>query len=181
MATSGHDLEAAEILATTVARLHGQRNSPCPTELTPLESQFSALYARAASMPLLGRCAAVSRDLLASARDAVPLHGDLHHDNVLDGGPRGWLTIDPKALLGERAYEIANLLGNPFPHGEIVHRLGRMKRLAEFYAGRLHLDLRRVLGFALAHAGLAASWDLDDGCDPTYRLRCAELLDPMVD
>ena len=131
-------------------------------------------------MPLLGRCAAVARALIATERDIVPLHGDLHHDNVLDGGARGWLAIDPKALLGERSYEIANLLGNPWPHAEIVHRTDRMERLAHFYADRLGLDVRRVLAFALAHAGLAASWDIEDGSDPRYRLRCAELLDPIV-
>ena len=36
----------------------------------------------------------------------------------------------------------------------------------ELYASRLDLDPRRVLGFALAHAGLSASWSLEDGGDP---------------
>jgi streptomycin 6-kinase len=56
-----------------------------------------------------------------------------------------------------------------------------MRWLAELYAARLRLDVRRVLAFALAHAGLSASWDLDDGLDPTYRLRCAEVLNELVD
>jgi streptomycin 6-kinase len=70
----------------------------------------------------------------------MPLHVDLHHSNVLDAGPRGWLAIDPKALLGERTYETANLLRNPWPHGDIVHSSGRMDRLAAFYAERLNLQ-----------------------------------------
>ena len=28
-------------------------------------------------------------------------------------GSRGWLAIDPQGLIGERTYEVANLLGNP--------------------------------------------------------------------
>lgn len=95
-------------------------------------------------------------------------------------GVRGWLAVDPKGLWGERTYEVANLLGNPWPHGEIVHSSERMQRMAELYAGRLGMDTGRVLAFALAHAGLAASWDLDDGSDPTYRLKCAEVLAPLV-
>jgi streptomycin 6-kinase len=181
MATSGRDAQAAEILAETVAKLHAPRNCKVLPELTPLEQQFSSLYAHAGMMPLLGHCAAAARSLLATERDPVPLHGDLHHENVLDGGRRGWLAIDPKALFGERTYEVANLLCNPSAHADIVHQPGRMRWLAELYAARLRLDVQRVLAFALAHAGLSASWDEDDGIDPTFRLGCAEVLNKLVD
>ena len=42
----------------------------------------------------------------------------------------GWRSI-LKGLIGERTYEVANLLGNPWPHGELVHQTDRMLRLAE--------------------------------------------------
>jgi streptomycin 6-kinase len=118
--------------------------------------------------------------VLASPRDVIALHGDLHHSNVLDGGPRGWLAIDPKGLLGERTYEVANLLGNPWPHGDIVHDSGRMRRIARLYADQLGLDVDRTLSFALAHAGLAASWYLDDDRNPAYRLKCVAVPAPLV-
>lgn len=41
------------------------------------------------------------------------LHGDVHHGNVLNFGARGWLAIDPRGLVGERAFDHANLLCNP--------------------------------------------------------------------
>jgi streptomycin 6-kinase len=181
MVTANGDDQTAEILADTVAKLHAPRSGHIPPRLTPLREWFSSLYAHESAMQLLGRCAAVARKLLANERDAAPLHGDLHHGNVLDGGERGWLAIDPKALIGERAYEVANLLGNPSPHGEIVHHTDRMQRLTRLYAGRLGLDPRRVLAFAFAHAGLSASFDMDDGRDPSFGLRCAEVLEPLVD
>jgi streptomycin 6-kinase len=180
MATTGGDAQAAAVLAETVWKLHAKRERKRPERMTPLWQWFSSLYDHAHAAPILGRCANVARNLIATESDVVPLHGDLHHDNVLDGGARGWLAIDPKALIGERAYEVANLLGNPWPHGDIVHRPARMGRLAELYAGRLGLDVRRVLAFAFAHAGLAASWDMEDGGDPAYRLRCAEVLEAVI-
>jgi streptomycin 6-kinase len=179
MAISGEDDGAAEILADCVRRLHAPRQSPAPAMLIPLPRWFQSLFARRSELPLLGRCADAAEWLLAEQRETVVLHGDLHHDNVLHSA-RGWLAIDPKGLLGERTYEVANLLGNPWPHGEIVHRPDRMLRLARLYAARLDLELRRVLGFALAHAGLAASWSMEDGDDPSYRLRCAAVLEPLV-
>jgi streptomycin 6-kinase len=180
MAVAGDDRGAAEILAATVAKLQVPRAGPVPSTLVPLERHFASLFDRAHEHPLLQRSAACARALLSSPREVIALHGDLHHSNVLDGGPRGWLAIDPKGLLGERTYEVANLLGNPWPHGDIVHHSGRMQAISNLYADRLGMAVDRVLAFALAHAGLAASWHLDDGRDPAYRLKCVEVLAPLV-
>jgi streptomycin 6-kinase len=111
MAVSGSDVEAAEILAETVLQLHAPRAGPIPSTLVPLKFQFGALFTRAVDHEFLARCATVARHLLATPHDAVPLHGDLHHGNVLDGEGRGWLAVDPKGLIGERTY--ANLLKIP--------------------------------------------------------------------
>jgi streptomycin 6-kinase len=181
MAISGADNETAKILAEMILQVHAPRAGPIPCTLVPLEEQFSALFKRAADHEPLARCAEVTRALLATQRDVVPLHGDLHHGNVLDGGARGWLVIDPKGLLGERTYETANLLRNPWPHGYLVHDAARMLTLAQLYSGLLGMDAGRILAFALAHAGLSASWDMDDGHDPSYSLTCAELLERLVD
>jgi streptomycin 6-kinase len=181
MATSGADLEAAEILADTLLRLHVPRAEPIPRSLTPLQSQFESLFRRAAEHELLARAAAVAHDLLTNPREVVPLHGDLHHGNVVDGGERGWLAIDPKGVIGERTYETANLLRNPWPHAGLVHDAGRMQRLAHFYAERLGMDAGRILAFSLAHCGLGASWEIDDGLDPGYSLRCVDLLSGLVE
>jgi streptomycin 6-kinase len=42
------------------------------------------------------------------------------------------------------------------------------------------MDGDRVLAYALAHAGLSASWAMDDGSDPSYRLKCIEVLSPLL-
>ncbi len=180
MALSGRDVDAADILADTVVILHAPSGCAVPASLTPLAERFRALFAYEATHPLLGQCADMARQLLATEGERVPLHGDLHHYNVLDAGARGWLAIDPKGLIGERTYDVANLLCNPWPHGELVHSPDRMRQMAQLYARRLGLDARRVLNFAFAHAGLSASWDLEDGEDPGYGLRCADVLSPLA-
>ena len=179
MAIEGGDDQAAAILADCVGRLHAPRDHPAPRALMTLHDWFRSLFARRSEWPVLSRCADVARHLLAGEREVTVLHGDLHHDNVLHCA-RGWLAIDPKGLIGERTYEVANLLGNPWPHGELVHDADRMLRLAELYAARLGLEPQRILAFAFAHAGLAASWSVEDGEDPTYRLRCASVIEPLV-
>ncbi len=43
--------------------------------------------------------------LLDSQSDVVLLHGDLHPGNVLDGGVRGLMAIDPKTCVGDPCYD----------------------------------------------------------------------------
>ena len=57
----------------------------------------------------------------------------------------------------------------------------RVPALADFYSAQLGMDARRILAFTFAHNGLSASWYMDDGLDPGYSLRCAELLGSLVD
>jgi streptomycin 6-kinase len=102
MALGSEDIEAAGILASTITRLHANRTRPFPRSLTPLDRRFESLFARAAEHSLLNLSASVAASLLATQRDVLPLHGDLHHANVLDGGARGGLAIDPKGVIGER-------------------------------------------------------------------------------
>ena len=93
LAVSGHDDAAAAILAECVAQLHAPRTHPPPPGLISLSDRFQALFAQETQTPLLARCAAVARHLLATERETTALHGDLHHDNVLPANAAGSPSI----------------------------------------------------------------------------------------
>ena len=100
-------------MCTVAARLHAFRMKPLP-ELIPPAQWFRALEPAAATHGgILARCAETARALLAEPREVGVLHGDLHHENVLDFGVRGWLAINPKRLVGERGFDFANIFTNP--------------------------------------------------------------------
>ena len=173
MARTGRDDEASRILCAAAARLHAPRKRP-PPELVPLERWFRALEpAAAAHGGILARAAATARELLAAPRDVTALHGDIHHDNVLDFGARGWLAIDPKGLVGERGFDFANLFCNPSER--LATDPERLSRLAAVVTEHAALDRRRLLQWVLAYAGLSAAWTLEDGGTPTLALAVAEL------
>jgi streptomycin 6-kinase len=62
---------------------------------------------------ILRIAAETAADLLATQRDVVVLHGDMHHENILKFSSRGWLAIDPKGLVGERGFDYANIFCKP--------------------------------------------------------------------
>ena len=173
MARHGSDDEASRILCATAARLHAARSRALPA-LVPLERWFAELEPAATRHGgVLVQSAAAARALLASPQDVHVLHGDLHHGNVLDGGPRGWLAIDPKGLIGERGFDFANIFCNP-DHAAATAP-GRLTRQASVVAQAAGLDRGRLLRWILAHAGLSAAWALDDGSDADPGLAVARL------
>jgi len=174
MARSGRDDEASLIICAATARLHSARGKPHPETLVPLMRWFEALPAAAARHGgILDDAATTARDLLASPRDSVVLHGDIHHGNILDFGARGWLAIDPKGLVGERGFDYANLFCNP--DAEVALAPGRLRRQAAVVAEAVGIDWTRLLQWVLAYAGLSAAWSLGDGDSADLALSVAQI------
>ena len=174
MALSGHDDEATRIMCQVAVRLHAPRTRPLPSSLVPLPEWFAALEPGAMRHGgILEQAAATARHLFAEPRDIVVLHGDIHHGNVLHFGSRGWLAIDPKGLLGERAFDFVNILRNP--DAQIALAPGRFSRQVTVLAEAAGLDRVRFLKWTLAFTGLSAAWILDDGETPEVDLAVAEL------
>jgi streptomycin 6-kinase len=173
MARSGGDDEASRVICAVAGRLHAPRDRPPPV-LVPLNRWFRDLWAAASRLGgILERSAVAARELLADPRDVCALHGDLHHGNILDAGPRGWLAIDPKRLSGERGFDFANLFCNP--DHETATAPGRLARQAAVVAEAAGLERRRLLKWVLAYAGLSAAWSLHDGDDPETALAVARI------
>jgi streptomycin 6-kinase len=165
LAWSGEDHKASEILCETAARLHARRGGPIPA-LHPLETWFQPLIDFSDPPSWLRNSADTARALLSEPRSISPLHGDLHHENVLDFGPRGWLAIDPHGLLGERAFDYANIFTNPDlsdPRRPLATLPGRLEARLAIVAPMADVEPARMLRWIVAWTGLSAAWFLGDG------------------
>ncbi|AZD87450.1 streptomycin 3'-kinase [Pseudomonas chlororaphis subsp. aureofaciens] len=175
MALAGEDDEVSRIVCASLARLHAPRSTPLPPLLT-LPEWFKALRLAARHEGgMFLRCLATADELLASPREQVVLHGDIHHDNVLDFEERGWLVIDPKRVMGERGFDFANLICNPdLPTSGDPRRFTRQVEVIAQAAG---LERKRLLQWVLAYTGLSAAWFLEDGdiTSMEHELQVAEL------
>ena len=177
-ARNGRDDEATHILCDAVAALHAPRRKP-PPDLVPLDIWFAPLGAVARTHGgFLARAEEAASTLLATPRDVVALHGDIHHENVLDFGARGWLAIDPHAVLGERGFDYANIFCNP-DLGDAAINVARdfahFRRRLEIVAGRSDIERRRLLQWILAWCSLSAAWFINDGISAEIDLAVAEM------
>lgn len=183
-ARQGRDGEATRIICSVIATLHRPRREP-PAGLVPLDQWFGELLSAApAHGGILPACARTAQKLLAAPRERVPLHGDIHHDNILDFGARGWLAIDPKRLIGERDFDYANLFCNPDlsdPSHPVATRPGIFERRLDIVCAQAGLERRRMLEWILAWTGLSAVWFLSDGASPETDLHIAKLAAAELD
>ena len=161
------DNAATEIAAEVMAKLFSPGKDPFPPELQPLRERFASLFRKAASDRNAGHdslyveAAAIADRLLADPHDIMPLHGDLHHDNILHGS-RGWLAIDPKGVLGDPGFDAANMFYNPLDRDDLCLDPERIADMAEVFAKTLGQAPRAILDHAIAYGCLSASWHHED-------------------
>jgi streptomycin 6-kinase len=173
IARGGRDDEASCTLCAVLRELYRPKVR-APPALPALAEWFEPLRRTGEAHGGILRVAAeTATRLLAGQRDVVVLHGDMHHGNVLRFGPHGWLAIDPKGLVGERAFDYANIFCNP--DDQIATSPGRLARQISVVAKAADLAPNRLLLWVLAWAGLSAAFSLEDRAVPNTALKIAEL------
>lgn len=167
--------EAIAVIVATARALHAPRPAPPPAGLVPLERWFADLETAARrDGGVLAVSARAARAAFAAAGGRTVLHGDLHHENILEFGERGWRAIDPKAVKGDRYFDHVHHLFDPDDErvpapGVVEARLALTARLAGLELGRLRTWL-------LAWAGLVAVWWNEHGESPAPALTMATRL-----
>ncbi|WP_210236360.1 MULTISPECIES: aminoglycoside phosphotransferase family protein [unclassified Mesorhizobium] len=161
------DNAATAIAADMMAKLFSPSDHPYPPELQPLGERFASLFKKAATDRVIGddslyvEAGAIADRLLANPHDIRPLHGDLHHENILRG-PRGWLVIDPKGVLGDPGFDAANMFYNPLDRDALCLAPERIADMAEVFARALGQSPAAILDHAIAYGCLSAAWHHED-------------------
>ena len=163
LSASGQDEAATTILCEVIGALHAPRADPRPPSLAPLDRWFGALGTAAGQGGVFAEAAALAEALLKDPPPAIPLHGDIHHGNVLRTASAEWAAIDPKGLIGEAAFDYANLFRNPETQAALAP--GRLAARAAVVCRLSGLERGRLLHWVAAYAALGAAWSLESG-DP---------------
>ncbi len=117
---------------------------------------------------------------IATTPNQVLLHGDLHHENILQHG-NTWRVIDPKGFIGDPAYECGAYIRNPFP-GILVcqNMLTIIKKRIQMFADLLNLDERRIAEWTYVQAVVAACWIIEDHLDPCSWIKLCDALEQTL-
>ncbi len=169
--------EAISIASNIIRRLH--------TALIPQEHVFPHITEWLSTLDkdwkipekYMNKARELRDSLFKTSTQEVLLHGDLHHDNILQQGD-DWVVIDPKGVIGDPAYEVGAFIRNPMPDlfefdnlQTIIHN--RMSRFSEI----LELPAQRIRDWCFVQAVLAWIWNLEDGGDDAHFKACLEIFD----
>lgn len=113
---------------------------------------------------LADEAAGLSADLAADTNEPVLANRDFHPGNVLAAQREPWLAIDPKPLVGERAFDTGHLLRSLLPE-KLEPAL--VRRLVDRLADELELDPERIRAWSLVRSVEDSLWSLGLGRDDT--------------
>jgi streptomycin 6-kinase len=193
MVLDGKDEEATDILGNVIERMsarESQLSGPEPSKAFVTVQDWARGFERYLAKgddqipeELVQAAHEMYSDLCSSQRETRLLHGDLHHYNVLFDSTRGWLSTDPKGVIGELEYELGAVLRNPIERPDLFLIPSVIERRLTQLTSRLHLNLDRAVGWGFSQAVLSAIWDIEDGfrVDAAHTsLRLATAVRPMV-
>lgn len=181
MVQQGDDDKATEIIADVLNKLHSAPRTNLPPELVTLKRWFRALMVGAEKDRADGlntiymRAAPLAERLLNDPQDVCVLHGDMHHGNIRWHTGRGWLAFDPKGVMGERTYDVANVLCNPIETPELVTNEARFLRVVDILSEKMGIARSRILEYTFAYACLSARWIVDSNMDAEMTLKVAQI------
>jgi streptomycin 6-kinase len=110
------------------------------------------------------------RGLGPAQADLVLCHQDLHGGNILRSEREPWLAIDPKPIVGERAYDTVALVRDPGPRGLTVQDV---RRRLDALSEALGLDRERMRGWGIVKH---LAWGLEEDDVHTHDIEQVRLL-----
>ncbi len=182
MADSTDD-QATKIIGQTLKSLHAAPQKYSHNFET-LNRRFKALFDHAEkdSPAIVKRAAKFARIMLKNQNNIRLLHGDMHHENLLQKNDE-WIAIDPQPLIGDRAYDCANTLHNPPQMPELTENENRLLKQAEILSQETGIQAQKIIDFAFIHGCLSACWSEDDKTDTFSRslaIKTSEILEAHI-
>ncbi|MDF3047212.1 MAG: uncharacterized protein K0R73_330 [Candidatus Midichloriaceae bacterium] len=117
--------------------------------------------------------------LLQTAEQDILLHGDLHHDNILQNGD-DWMVIDPKGVIGKPAYEITAFIRNPIP--DLLSKQNAIKIIQNriiAFSDILNIPKSRIADWCFVGAVLSWTWAIQGNLDTKYWKQITKVFDEM--
>lgn len=104
------------------------------------------------------------QELLQSEDELILLHADLHHGNILSATREPYLAIDPKGILGPKAFDVTAFLRNPIGVSTRPNFEALLERRLDIFREMLGLPKRELAAWGVVHTVLSSCW-MGEGSD----------------
>ncbi|MDB6096815.1 MAG: streptomycin resistance protein [Francisellaceae bacterium] len=157
----GQDNLATKIISQVILDLHTVKLNPhfkFP-HLSSFSKDLKILQGHIDNKLFL-KCESLFFKLTRPSQEDRLIHGDLHHDNILNNGEH-WKVIDPHGYIGNPIAEIGPMIFNPvdcFPKTSPLKTI--LKNRLDILSKLLPYSQKEIKDWALCRALLSAAWDI---------------------
>ena len=95
--------------------------------------------------------------------DEFLLHGDLHHDNILLDEDNCSRIIDPKGVIGDRAFDIPRFIVNEFGDTFDYDFDVKFRHIVRFFSDKLDVPEQDILRLVYVEICMGECWHVEDG------------------
>ena len=130
---------------------------------------------------ILQKAIVLRNQLLSSAGQDFALHGDLHHDNILQHGET-WVAIDPRGLVGEKEFEVSwfDFIHTAELYDNNLNIPKLYSRRVETFAKKLNLSFPRILAWSFVRLVQMSCLMIEGNCDPQEYIDTAIKVSPEI-
>jgi len=157
------------IAARLIQKLHVGKNLSSDVQGCPTMHEWVQILTTFTSsqipQELVQKAQKIAAHLLATQSELFLLHGDLHHENIIQSGD-GWVVIDPQGVVGELACEVTAFIRNPIP--ELLQHDNAKNIIRDrinLFSDFLGVDSKRIVGWSFVQAIICGMWAEQDGLD----------------
>jgi streptomycin 6-kinase len=104
----------------------------------------------------------IFKEIENSDKRRVLLHGDLHHENILQDKDGSWKAIDPKGVIGPMSMEAARFIENEFSFVVPEERLRSLDKMTTIFSDKLGTSKRMIAACSFVLMVLSICWCFED-------------------
>lgn len=105
------------------------------------------------------------------------LHGDFHHDNILQNRHGGYTIIDPKGVIGDPVFDLTRFILNEFDDAVTLTLQSKVSYIITTLAERLHIPSHILKQCLYVEMTMAVCWCAESGADPTELAKLMEKIE----
>jgi streptomycin 6-kinase len=182
---SVNEEKSIEIICDVIRKLHQRSNShnaifPHIKEwLSKLDYYLNTISLHDKIYFHLKKAIAIKNQLLQTPNIEFLLHGDLHHDNILQNGNE-WCVIDPKGVIGPTAFEITTFIYNPIP--DLLMRNDFIEIITnriDIFSRNFDIAQQTIKQWCFVKAVLCWIWNIEDNLNYTYFAKITEIFNKL--
>ncbi len=130
---------------------------------------------------LINMARRMKNNLIASAQNEYVCHGDLHLENILQHH-ESWVAIDPKGVVGEKAFEASFFdLIDSHEYRDKANLNDKINNRVKKISTNLDIEFSRLLKWCFIRSMMSAQWYIEDQGDPTQMIQLANAIYQNID